>query len=199
VPHRDASRPDPATTVALVSACADRRRLRLDYRTEGGDDRVLEADPWAVVVRYGRWYLLARSVAADAVRTYRVDRVASVEVLQDTFEPPAGLDPVAALEEHLGVGWQYDVRVLVEAPLERVLPAIPRTLGRLEAVDARTTRLVGSTRNPAAYAEQLAMLPAPFRVEAGEEVRAALAALGRRLTRAAGRIPAARGTSPADG
>lgn len=189
VPHRDASRPDPATTVALVSACADHRRVRLGYRTEGGNDRVLVADPWAVVVRYGRWYLLCRSVVADAVRTYRIDRVASVETLDEAFEPPADLDPVAALEEHLGVGWQYDVRVLVEAPLDQVRPTIPRTMGRLEAVDDRTTRLVGSTRNAISYAEQLAMLPAPFRVEEGEEVRAALAVLGERLTAAAGGAP----------
>jgi predicted DNA-binding transcriptional regulator YafY len=191
VPHRDLSRPDPATTVALVEACAERRRVRLGYRTESGNDRLLEADPWAVVVRYGRWYLLCRSVAADAVRTYRIDRVGSVEVLPETFEPPAELDPVAALEDNLGAGWPYDVRVTVDAPLERVAAAIPRTMGRLTAVDATTTRLVGSTRNVRSYAEQLAMLPAPFRVEEGEEVRAALAALGARLSAAAERSPAA--------
>src|SRR5690349_1039851 len=101
VPQRDPSRPDPATTVALVQACASRRRVRLGYRPESGHDRELVAEPWAVVVRYGRWYLLCRSVAADAVRTYRIDRVASVELLAERFEPPADLDPVATLEEHL--------------------------------------------------------------------------------------------------
>jgi hypothetical protein len=32
-------------------------------------------------------------------------RVRAVEPLDDTFSPPAGLDPVAMLEEHLAVGW----------------------------------------------------------------------------------------------
>ncbi|MGB0100165.1 MAG: WYL domain-containing protein, partial [Nocardioides sp.] len=169
---------------------AGHRRVRLGYRPESGADRELEADPWAIVVRYGRWYLLGRSVAADAVRTYRIDRVSSVETLSETFEPPAGLDPVRALEEHLGLGWEHAVSVLVEAPLEQVRAAVPRTLGRLEAVDEQTTRLVGSTRNAASFALQLGMLPAPFRVEDGEEVRKALAALGERLTVASGR-PAA--------
>ncbi len=90
------------------------------------------------------------------------------------------------------MGWQYDVRVIVDAPLAQVAAAIPRTMGRLEAVDAATTRLVGSTRNVTAYAEQLAMLPAPFWLEESEEVRAALAALGDRLSAAARRSPAAR-------
>jgi predicted DNA-binding transcriptional regulator YafY len=191
VPHRDLSRPAPATTVALVEACAGRRRVQMGYRTEAGNDRLLEAEPWAVVVRYGRWYLLCRSVTADAVRTYRIDRVGSVETLADTFEPPADLDPVATLEEHLGMGWEYDVQVVVDAPLARVAAAIPRTMGRLEAVDATTTRLVGSTRNVTSYAQQLAMLPAPFRLDGCEEVRAALATLGDRLSAAARRSPAA--------
>jgi predicted DNA-binding transcriptional regulator YafY len=188
VPHRDPSRPDPATTVALVEACAAHRRVRLGYRTETGNDRDLEADPWAVVVRYGRWYLLCRSVSADAVRTYRIDRVGSVEVLAETFEPPADLDPVASLEENLGTGWQHAVRVTVDAPLARVAAAIPRTMGRLEAIDAHTTRLVGSTRNVTSYAEQLAMLPGPFRIDEGDEVRVALGVLAARLSAAAGSI-----------
>ncbi|HEY0951869.1 WYL domain-containing protein [Nocardioides sp.] len=191
VPHRDPARPDPATTVALVEACAERRRVRLAYRTEAGNDRELEAEPWAVVVRYGRWYLLCHSVTADAVRTYRIDRVARVEPLLETFEPPADLDPVATLEEHLGAGWDHEVRVLVEAPLARVAAAIPRTMGRLEAVDERTTRLVGSTRNVASYAQQLTLLPGAFRIEEGAEVHAALVALAERISTAAASSPAA--------
>ncbi|GAA4365625.1 helix-turn-helix transcriptional regulator [Nocardioides caricicola] len=185
VPSRDPARPDPATTVALVEACAAQRLVRMGYRTEKGNDRLLEAEPWAVVVRYGRWYLLCRSLEADAVRTYRIDRVTSVEVLPGTFEPPADLDAVAVLEENLGAGWQYDVEVVVDAPLDRVAAAIPRTMGRLEAVDASTTRLIGSTRNAPAYAIQLAMLPASFRVEVGDEVREALGRLAERLRHAA--------------
>lgn len=74
-PDRGAARPDPDTTTALVRACANQRRVRLGYRSEAGSQWVTEVDPWAVVVRHGRWYLLCRSVTKDAVRAYRVDRV----------------------------------------------------------------------------------------------------------------------------
>ena len=185
VPDRSGSRPDPGTTVALVEACADRRRVRVTYRSESGREWDAEVEPWAVVVRYGRWYLVCRSLRADAVRTYRVDRVRHVAVLDASFEPPPDLDPVALLEENLAVGWEYDVRVLVDAPLEHLRGCVPRTLGRLEAVDAATTRLVASTGNPVYFAEQLAILPAPFRIEEGPELRAAVASLGRRLVDAA--------------
>lgn len=181
VPDRSASRPDPGTTVALVEACAERRCVRVGYRSESGRAWEADVEPWAVVVRYGRWYLVCLSRRADAIRTYRVDRVQSVEVLDQSFEPPADLDPVRALEENLAVGWEYDVRVLVHAPFAEVAARLPRSLGRLEEVDATTTRLVASTGNPWFYAEQLVMLHNGFTVESGPELRHAVEAVGRRL------------------
>ncbi|MDU0313778.1 WYL domain-containing protein [Phycicoccus sp. M110.8] len=183
-PDRGAARPAPDTTVTLVQACADRRRVRLAYRTEAGRELSLEVEPWAVVVRHSRWYLLCRSVTADAPRTYRVDRVQEAEVLDTTFEPPADLDPVSALEEHLGVGWEFEVEVEVAAPAERVARWLPRTMGRVEAVGAQRCRLVGSTGNPGGYAADLAHLPVGYRVVRGEEVRSATAALAERLRQA---------------
>ncbi len=186
-PDRSAARPDPATTTALVQACSNSRRVRLGYRSEAGSEWVTEVDPWAVVVRHGRWYLLCRLPATDARRAYRIDRVRAVETLDDTFTPPAGLDPVTMLEEHLAVGWEYAVEVVVDAPLDMVARFLPRAIGRLEALDAQTTRLVGSTSNPAWYAQQLAATPASYRIVAGPELREAARLLGRRLLAAADR------------
>jgi predicted DNA-binding transcriptional regulator YafY len=183
-PDRAAARPDPATTTALVQACSDHRQVRIGYRTEAGSEWHVQADPWAVVVRHGRWYLLCRSHSADALRAYRVDRVRDVETLDGTFIPPAGLDPVATLEKHLAVGWEYDVEVVIDAPFDTVAPCIPRALGTLEPLDAWTTRLAGSTSNPVWYAEQLAAIPASYRIVECPELRQAARVLGRRLSAA---------------
>ncbi|GAA3703543.1 WYL domain-containing protein [Nonomuraea antimicrobica] len=185
-PDRSAARPDPATTTALVRACSDRRRVRLGYRSEAGSEWVAEVEPWAVVVRHGRWYLLCRSCPKDARRAYRIDRVRAVEVLDDAFTPPPGLDPVAMLEEHLAVGWEYETEVVIDAPAETAARWLPRALGRLEPLDARTSRLTGSTSNPAWYAEQLAMIPAPYRIVRCPELQEAARAIGRRLLAACG-------------
>jgi predicted DNA-binding transcriptional regulator YafY len=185
-PDRAAARPDPATTTTLVQACLNSRRVRLGYRSGAGSEWVTEVDPWAVVVRHGRWYLLCRSPTTDARRAYRIDRVRAVEVLDDTFSPPADLDPVAMLEEHLAVGWEYDVEVVIDAPLDNVGRCIPRALGRLEPLDAETSRLAGSTSNPFWYAEQLAAIPASYRIVKCRELQEAARVLGQRLL-AAGR------------
>jgi predicted DNA-binding transcriptional regulator YafY len=180
-PDRAAARPDPGTTTALVQACLDHQRVRLGYRSERGSERLIEADPWAVVVRHGRWYLLCRSGTADARRAYRIDRVRSVEVLDDTFSPPADLDPVATLEEHLAIGWEYDVEVVIDAPVQTVARCLSRALGLVDPLDAKTTRLVGSTSNPGWYAVQLAAIPAPYRIVRCPELQEAARVLGQRL------------------
>lgn len=180
-PDRAAARPDPQTTTTLVQACADHHGARIGYSSEAGAQWAMDVDPWAVVVRHGRWYLLCWSHRAQARRAYRIDRVRAVEVLAHTFDPPADLDPVADLEAHLAVGWEYDVEVVIDAPVDTVRPCVPPAIGRLEPLDAGRCRLVGSTSNPRWYAEQLAAIPAPYWIVRCPELQAAARALGQRL------------------
>ena len=183
-PDRRAAHPDPAVTSALVVAVASRRRVQLRYRSQSGREWDAEVDPWAVVVRYGRWYLLCYSHHAAAVRSYRVDRVAAVEHTRHSFTPPDGLDPVAALEENLGEGWDFPARVVFTAPRAEVAPWIRAPMGRLETHPSGCV-LVGSTSNPTMYAQEwLATIPFAFRVEGGDELRAAVAALASRCAAA---------------
>ena len=183
-PARSSARPDPATTSALVAAVAARHRVLVTYRGETGHEWEAEVDPWAVVVRHGRWYLLCHSHPANATRTYRVDRVRGVRQTTHRFDPPEGLDPVARLEENLGTGWEYATRVVFDAPAAEVARWIRPPMGRLEPL-ADGCVLVGSTSNPAMYAQEwLASVPLAFRVEGGPELRAAVQTLARRLAAA---------------
>ncbi|CAL9670381.1 helix-turn-helix transcriptional regulator [Streptomyces sp. enrichment culture] len=192
-PDPYAAHPDPAVTSSLVEAVAHRCRVRLTYRSEAGNAWEEEADPWSLVVRHGRWYLLCHSHRVDALRTYRVDRIGAVRSTAQGFDTPAGFDPVALLEENLGTGWQYTTRVVFDAPPAEVAPWIHPPMGRLEPLGDGCV-LVGSTRNPDMYAQEwLARVPLSFRIEGGAELRAAAAALAARFTAA---VP---GTGPSAG
>ncbi len=183
-PDRHSARPDPSTTSALVAAIAARCRVLVTYRSESGNEWAAEVDPWAVVVRHGRWYLLCHCHRADAIRTYRVDRVRAVQQTAHEFEPPDGLDPVAAVEENLGTGWQFPTRVVFRAPPADVAPWIRAPMGRLGPWGDGCV-LVGSTNNPAMYAQEwLASVPFDFRVEGGQELRAAVATVASRFAAA---------------
>jgi len=183
-PDRRAAPPDPAVTSALVVAVATRHRVHLRYRSEAGREWDTEVDPWAVVVRHGRWYLLCHSHRADAIRSYRIDRITGVEHTRLSFTPPDGLDPVAELEANLGTGWAFRTRVVFTSPLAEVAPWIRAPMGRLEPHPSGCV-LIGSTSNPAMYAQEwLVTVPFAFRVEGGEELRAAVAALASRCAAA---------------
>ena len=178
--------PSAELTAALVEASALGRRVRLDYESRPGRVSVMEVDPWAVVVRFGRWYLLGWSHSRDGKRLLRVDRVRAVSLLDDAFEPPADLDPVEAVDDHLSQAWDHPVEVVFDAPLDVVRRRCPRRLGRLDAVDEVTTRLTGSTENPAWYAASLSEIELPMRIVGPPELREAAREAARRLLDAAG-------------
>jgi predicted DNA-binding transcriptional regulator YafY len=176
--------PDPEITAALVQARESGLRVRVDYRTASGRTIAIDLDPWAVVVRHALWYLLCWSHTVDARRVLRIDRVLDVRRLAQTFTPPDGLDPVRMLEEQLSQGWEHEIEVLIDAPVERVQWWIPRTIGRLEPAEGGT-RLLASTNELAWYAEMLSFVHAPFRVVRPQGLRDELATLADRLRNAA--------------
>ncbi len=181
-PDRAAARPDPEITSVLVQVCAEHRLVRISYRSEAGSEWDSVVQPWAVVVRHGRWYLLCR--ARDGVRGYRVDRVKAAEALTETFDPPADLDPVTVLEENLSTGWEYPVELIIAAPRDVVVQVLSPAVGRVEAIDAATCRVVGTTGNPYWCAEQLVGLPGRVTIVESEPIRVAAGKLGRRLLEA---------------
>jgi predicted DNA-binding transcriptional regulator YafY len=182
------------TTSALVAAVAAERRVTIGYRSQAGSQWEEDVDPWAVIVRHGRWYLLCHSHRANAVRAYRIDRIQSVTGGGERFPAPGDLDYVDLLEQHLGTGWEFETRVVFDAPRDEVARYVRPPMGRLSATaDGARCVLAGTTGNPAMYAgEWLAAIPVPFQVEGGPELRAAVAAVAARLTAS---LTAALGTS----
>jgi predicted DNA-binding transcriptional regulator YafY len=182
-PDRTAARPDPSITASLVEAVGTRRGLRLSYTTAAGSSLDTRVDPWAIVVRHGRWYLLCMAHEANAARAYRVDRIHRVDILNVDVEPPTDLNPVAWLEAHLGTGWKHQTCVEFDAPIDIVAPFITAPMGQLEAShDGTRCVLRGTTNNPTMYAaEWLAAIPHPFKVLDGPELREAVTQLARRM------------------
>lgn len=177
----DFPRPDQQVTSTLIEAVAGGRRVRLGYRSAAGHEWTSDVDPWAVVVRRGLWYLLC-AVRSGEVRTYRVDRVTSLDLLNARADVPDDLDAVGQLECSLSQGWEYPTRVRFPgATVEHVRHWLPGTMGELVA-DGADCLLIGTTSNPEMYAgEWLAQVRLPFVVEGGPELRVAMRELVAKL------------------
>ncbi len=189
-PDRGAVRPGTETTSALVDAIAAQRRVSIGYRSQSGRQWAEDVDPWAVVVRHGRWYLLCHSHRANAARAYRIDRIQSVTGGGEQFRAPGDLDYVDLLEQHLGAGWEFETKVVFDAPCDEVARYVRPPMGRLSRTgDGARCVLTGTTSNPAMYAgEWLAAIPITFHVDGGPELRAAVADVQARLTAALGQL-----------
>ena len=62
---------------ALASATLAGRAISFDYVTSGGESAERTVDPWALVTRPGRWYLVGMDRDRGDVRAFRVSRIAS--------------------------------------------------------------------------------------------------------------------------
>ena len=73
--------PVDAEVLLLVSDAIRRRhRLRTSYTSFSGERSERELSPYGLVVHSGRWYLAAHDHGREALRTFRVDRMAAVSM-----------------------------------------------------------------------------------------------------------------------
>jgi predicted DNA-binding transcriptional regulator YafY len=87
--YADAERPE--CLPALAEAVWRQRRVAFDYlRWTPPHEVARTAAPYGIVLKGGRWYVVAGD--GDHIRTYRVSRIRSLRVLDDGFERPANFD-----------------------------------------------------------------------------------------------------------
>jgi predicted DNA-binding transcriptional regulator YafY len=178
--------PATGTEVLLTAtrAARERRPLRIRHRNRDGEVRERTVLPWGVVEHGGRWYLVGPDSAADAVRTFRLDRVVAAEVGPGRFTRPADVDPVALVLASLaGAPREHTVRVLLHAGEDRVRRHLPASVAVLEPVAGEEgwIRATLEAQHLGWVAGVLALLDAPFRIEEPERLRAEVRALAARL------------------
>ncbi len=108
----------PAPIDAVASAVVDRRALAFSYRRADGSTASRTVDPYGVVQRRAAWYLVGRDHDRDALRAFRLDRLASdprpVGAV-GAFEPPAELDLAAAVTGPAQPGVEVTLAVTEQA------------------------------------------------------------------------------------
>jgi predicted DNA-binding transcriptional regulator YafY len=85
---------DPAVAEAVSRALAEGRRLHLVYVGSLDERTERDVDPMRLLTLEGRTYLEAWCRRAEAVRTFRLDRIVGVEVLDAAAEVPQDAVPV---------------------------------------------------------------------------------------------------------
>jgi predicted DNA-binding transcriptional regulator YafY len=101
----------------LRRAIRERRQVRMDYHSSSQPHAERrDFDPYALVHRWGWWYVIGYCRLREALRTFRVDRIAGLELLDAGFDLPSDfdLDAYLASEPHgqplVNVRLRFDAR-----------------------------------------------------------------------------------------
>jgi len=89
---RDAA--PPAHLKAVASAVWNAQRVKMRYESwQGVSERLVE--PLGLVLKGGVWYMAARSAGRAEPRPYRLAAIEALELLPESFTPPAAFDLAA--------------------------------------------------------------------------------------------------------
>ncbi|MBO0898408.1 YafY family transcriptional regulator [Cellulomonas sp. zg-ZUI22] len=175
------------TLLRLASAAQARRTVAIAYTAWDGRESRRELDVYGVVLHSGRWYVTGLDHGRGEVRTFRLDRIASVEQADGSYDVPADFDAGERVVAGIGaVPWSHEVAVVLRTTLAQAREQLPPSVGRLSEhadgvlLEARAERLDGMAR-------MLAGLGGDFEVITPDGLRDEVAALADRLRAAAGR------------
>jgi predicted DNA-binding transcriptional regulator YafY len=177
------ARADPAALAMAAAAARAKERLRFDYVDREGRRTERHTEPLRLVHTGRRWYLVAFDLDRDDWRTFRLDRVSKPRPTGMRAARRRAPDPVELVQRGIALeSYALRASVILEAPIERVTRVIPATIGSVEAIDDRRSRLLIGGDDTGWIIRYLLSLPFEFEVESPNEVRAELAAIGRTLS-----------------
>jgi predicted DNA-binding transcriptional regulator YafY len=177
-------RPSPVeaeTVMTLRQAAEQHRRVWLRYRAWNRGVTERAVDPYGLVYRGHRWFMVGWCHMRGGLRTFRLDRVLAAEPRAETFTRPADFDPLTYLTSALGEApATWALEVVIHLPLAEVQRQIVPVLVTLEETPDGVV-LRGATSDLRYWAYLLAGLDCPLTIRQPPELHDALLQLGHDL------------------
>ncbi|UWZ84962.1 helix-turn-helix transcriptional regulator [Occallatibacter riparius] len=171
--------------IDTASAIRTGHRIRFDYESHGGSRSQRQIEPYAVMHTDGRWYLMGHCLSRQALRTFRLDRVSSLEVTRTTFRRPPHFDPRLHLKQSMPfIQSTYQIDVWLDMPLEEAERAFAPWRIALESLDNGTRLRCGRDRLEL-FAAMLLGAGCRFVVHSPPEMRQVFREMALRATTAA--------------
>ncbi|MEX1126855.1 MAG: WYL domain-containing protein [Acidimicrobiia bacterium] len=166
-----------ASVGQLREAARQQLAVHITYRSLSREEETVRViEPWAVFATLGNWYVQAYCRMVEGERVFRVDRIRSMEVTESRFERPKGIpepgvsyspsddDIVCRLGLSPSARWVLDYY-----PVEVIRESKKETVISFSSPDAQIPSRL------------LLRLGSAARFISGDEVRATVAEIGKRL------------------
>jgi predicted DNA-binding transcriptional regulator YafY len=182
---------DPELLTMLAGMCDLKERVRFWYDSSPartGAESAHDVEPYRLVNRDHRWYLLGYDVRAEDWRIFDVNRLKARIPPGPRFTARELTEKeVAALLAHLvpPTSWRCEALVTFHVPAAEAAANLLPIEGRVEPVDERTCRARVGGESSRAIALVLARVGLPFRVEHPPELVDEIRRVGERFRQAA--------------
>lgn len=141
------------TLLGLAAAAKERRTVVIEYTAWDGTESQRELDVYGLVFHSGRWYGTGFDRGQKDVRTFRLDRIASVRLSDGTFAVPVDFDATTQVMSGIAaVPWAHEVTVVLHTTLVEAAERLPKSVGRVSEhrdgvlLEASAERLDGMAR-----------------------------------------------------
>jgi predicted DNA-binding transcriptional regulator YafY len=133
--------------IRAASAIRTGKRIRFAYQSHDSTQSRRQIEPYALMHTDGRWYLIGYCLTRKAMRTFRLDRAADIEVCAAGFRRPANFDARKYLEERMPfIQSDYQIDVWIDMPIEEAERTFAPMRVATEAQDGGTRLRCGRDR-----------------------------------------------------
>lgn len=110
------------TLEKLRRAVREHRSVNMNYQSsQNPHPSQRELDPYALVHRWGWWYVVGFCHVRQEIRTFRVDRISEIALLNKTFNVSSGFDLQSHLKKEAYAQPQVKVRLRFERDLANLV------------------------------------------------------------------------------
>jgi predicted DNA-binding transcriptional regulator YafY len=103
-PVRTSSAPPSEAVLSTMSSAAQlRQRVHIQYHPNQGEDTQRDFDPYRLTYYQHRWYAVGYCHLRQDLRSFRLDRVTQINLIDQRFERPAGFDPLSHLMQAIAI------------------------------------------------------------------------------------------------
>jgi len=179
----------PSTDIllAIAEAARDSRPVAITYTSAGDRRSERTVHPYGIVAHSGRWYVIGADSATGTTRTFRLDRIATLQMLGGTFDAPAGFNAVEEVLSGLAqMPYRHEISLRVEGSVDDVRKRLPPVVATVQDGDGEGWARVRIN------AERLDWVPAvlaglgvPFVIERPDALRDLVRTLAAQLNAAA--------------
>jgi predicted DNA-binding transcriptional regulator YafY len=132
--------------IELAVASTAHHRVRMDYRARDGRQTSRTVEPLGVMQYEGRWFLGAKCLLRKGLRSFRVDRIETLETTGEVFEPPLSFDLRDFIHRSLAsTPDRWSVEVWLDLPVEELSWRLPPAFAQLREEGSGTLLRCGAS------------------------------------------------------